>query len=1055
MEPLRKVPGALPFFIAAFLNAFVDLGHKIVIQNTVYKLYDGPEQVILTAIVNALILLPFLLLLSPAGFFSDKLYKSHVMRLSAWAAVVLTLAITACYYLGWFKVAFVMTFLLAAQSALYSPAKYGYIKELFGKERLSEANGVVSALSITAILAGSFAFTIFFEALYPKGATQEAEVLRAIAPVGWLLVLHSIIELVAMYRLPNVGRPDPQAKFETQAFMSGRLFAKDLQPLRHNRAIILSVLGLAMFWSIGQVLLAAFPSFLKQTTGELNTLKVQAVLACSGVGIALGSMIAGKVSRNYIELGLLPVGALGILGGLAVLTYLDNLIAFGLCFLVIGMSGGIFIVPLNALIQFNAKGDALGKTLAANNWVQNLAMLIFLMITAVFAHLSLSSELLLKLMVIVALVGCIFTLKQLPQAFVRFALASAISRRYKVSVQGMRHIPASGGILLLGNHISWIDWAILQLACPRPVRFVMIKNIYQRWYLKRFLDLMGCIPIAQGASAQSSLERVAKYLNQGEVVCLFPEGTISRTGHLAEFRRGFERAAALCDERVQIIPFYLRGLWGSQFSRAGEQVRRSRKKSLTRQLICAFGQPMSKETTAEALKQEVYDLSLIAWQTHIESESSLGASWIERAKQVGPNALIIKPDGSYVSGYGALAQSLIWARRLRLQKPKTIAMMLPPSGDAAILHMAAFVAAKSVVNVDPQLHPDRVLKQLLTLNVDKVYVTGEVTGETEAQRNNNAELANELAKSVKLVDVMRLQASTAEQWMTYCYVRVMPTWKLKWLSLNTCSADATAVTVFTESHGVNLSHKNIQANIAQITDVLNATNDDVVLTQLPIYQAYGLTVGLLMPLLQGIPCAPQASDDAFTHAQTISRHDITLVFANKITLERFLAHNKIHTLMLKSLRTVVASYLTYTDGNVTVLASDLIHRFQLKYTTPVRVGFGITEASPVVSCNIPDAIDSHNWKIQKGEKPHSQGMPLPGTSLKIVDADQQFLPSCIPGTLWVAGPQVMQGYLSSFASGNQESPIHEIDGVRWLDTGLPALLDEDGFLVLQLDKLMS
>ena len=160
MSDLFKIRGFLPYVSMLFLNAFVDLGHKITIQNTVFKTYDGDALIILTAIVNALILLPFILLFTPAGFLADKFPKNRVMRTTAWGAVVLTSLITLFYHLGWFWAAFAMTFLLAVQSAFYSPAKYGYIREITGKENLARANGVVQATTTTAILSGTLAFSI-------------------------------------------------------------------------------------------------------------------------------------------------------------------------------------------------------------------------------------------------------------------------------------------------------------------------------------------------------------------------------------------------------------------------------------------------------------------------------------------------------------------------------------------------------------------------------------------------------------------------------------------------------------------------------------------------------------------------------------------------------------------------------------------------------------------------------------------------------------------------------------------------------------------------------
>src|SRR5210317_1151446 len=147
-----RIKGFIPYITVVFLNAFVDLGHKIVIQNAIFKSYDGQEQVVLTAIVNGLILLPFILLFSPSGFLADKFAKHRIMRYSAFIAVIATLMITFCYYQGWFWAAFGLTFALAVQSAIYSPAKYGYIKELVGSSNLAQANGIVQAITIAGIL---------------------------------------------------------------------------------------------------------------------------------------------------------------------------------------------------------------------------------------------------------------------------------------------------------------------------------------------------------------------------------------------------------------------------------------------------------------------------------------------------------------------------------------------------------------------------------------------------------------------------------------------------------------------------------------------------------------------------------------------------------------------------------------------------------------------------------------------------------------------------------------------------------------------------------------
>ena len=223
MNSLYKTTGFISFIAMIFLNAFVDLGHKIIIQNTVFKVYDGNTQVILTAIVNGLILLPFILLFTPSGFLADRFKKPKIMRRSALAVVGLTLMITAAYYLGWFKFAFAMTFMLAVQSAFYSPAKYGYIREIAGKKHLVTANSWVQSTTIIAILLGMFVFSVLFEkALGGQVIGSEADVIRTIAPVGWLLVLGSLVELYFTCQLPELEQPSNTQSYNWPRYLTGK-----------------------------------------------------------------------------------------------------------------------------------------------------------------------------------------------------------------------------------------------------------------------------------------------------------------------------------------------------------------------------------------------------------------------------------------------------------------------------------------------------------------------------------------------------------------------------------------------------------------------------------------------------------------------------------------------------------------------------------------------------------------------------------------------------------------------------------------------------------------
>ncbi len=478
MDKLFKLTGFIPFILIIFLNAFVDLGHKIVIQNTVFKIYEGQTQIVLTAIVNALILLPFLLLFTPAGYLSDRYYKPRIIRLSAAAAVVLTLMITLSYYLGWFQLAFGMTFLIAVQSAIYSPAKYGFIKELSGKEQLATANAVVQAVTIVAILIGIFAFSILFESMLSSHVySDESQILRQIAPIGWLLVISSLLEYWLALRLPQGRVESEKLKFDWPSYRKGVYLRENLGRIFSHRTIWLSIVGLSVFWGISQVVLAAFPAHAKAALGEDNTVVIQGLLACSGIGIILGSLIAGGASRRHIETGLIPLGALGVVVSLFLLPQLDSIGVLVLDFLLLGTAGGMFIVPLNALIQFHAEDHELGTVLAGNNWVQNVVMLLFLGLTVLFAVTGSTSVALFHLLTLTALGGAIYTVWQLPQSLVRYLISRIFAGGYRIDVLGFDNLPSQGGVLMLGNHISWLDWAMVQIACPRPVRFVMHRAI--------------------------------------------------------------------------------------------------------------------------------------------------------------------------------------------------------------------------------------------------------------------------------------------------------------------------------------------------------------------------------------------------------------------------------------------------------------------------------------------------------------------------------------------------------------------------------------------------
>jgi acyl-[acyl-carrier-protein]-phospholipid O-acyltransferase/long-chain-fatty-acid--[acyl-carrier-protein] ligase len=1041
MTALFKTPGFLSFISMIFLNAFVDLGHKIIIQNTIFKVYDGSTQIILTAIVNGLILLPFILLFTPSGFLADRFRKPKIMRWAAIAAVGLTLLITLFYYLAWFEAAFAMTFMLAVQSAFYSPAKYGYIREIAGKDNLASANSLVQSITIVAILLGMFVFSVLFEmALAGHSFSTEQEIISIIAPIGWLLVLGSLIELYFATRLPAFKQKQTAPAFDWQHYRNGQALKHNLKLIRFDSVIWLSIIGLSVFWGVSQAVLATFPAYAKEILAIDNTIVIQGLLACSGIGIVLGSLLAGKVSKNYIETGLIPIGALGMVISLAILPQLDSTLALACIVLTFGLFGGLFIIPLNAMIQFRARAEQLGTVLAGNNWIQNVVMLTFLLATMLAALADIHSQLMLYALAAITAVGAIYTVLKLPQSLIHYVAGLMFSSRYRIAVQGFHNMPSQGAVLMLGNHISWLDWALIQIASPRPVRFVMDKQIYQKWYLTWFLDLFGVIPISK-SSSKDALVAINHCLQQGEVVCLFPEGSISRNGQLGEFKKGFER----CVEDVDgvILPFYLRGLWGSRFSRSGTKLQQLSTQVIRRDIIVGLGETLPITSDAAAVKQAVFDLSIKTWQDYTDQLPNLGLAWIQRAKEGGrKDCLTDIQTNTTLSRRKTLVASLLFSRRFKQQSAQNIGLLLPTSSAGIIANIALSISGKTAVNLNFTANIDSLIAAVEKAEITTIYTSRRFVSKLEKKgieiqqvlQNSNAIYLEDLSDSISQVEKVLTLITTS-----------LPAKLLQAIYGRASRVDQTAALLFSSGSegtpkGIMLSHQNIISNIKQVSDVLDTREDDTIVASLPLFHAFGLTVTGLMPLIEGIPaiCHPDPTD-VVNIAKGISRYQATIFCGTSTFLRLFNKNTRIHPLMLDSLRITVAG--------AERLNPEIRAQFGLKFGKTIYEGYGTTETAPVASVNIPDRISTDDWHIQTGHKIGTVGLPLPGSSARIVDPNTlEILPTGEDGLILIGGTQVMQGYLDD--PDKTADAIVEMSGLRWYKTGDKGHIDADGFLTI-------
>ncbi|MDK9693068.1 MAG: MFS transporter [Sulfurimonas sp.] len=542
---------------------------------------------------------------SPSGYLSDRFAKNIVMKHAALLAVFITLAITFCYYQGWFFTAFALTFLLALQSALYSPAKYGYIKELVGSKYISEGNGALQAVTTSSILLGIIVYTILFETLLGDVFATKEDILRTIAPLGWLLVLGSVVEYLLALKLPNMSVKTTRKKFEFAKYIKGFYLKKNLIMLRRKKEVFDSVIALSLFWSVSQVVLAIFGEYAKSELSITNTIVVQGIMTFSVIGIVVGSMLSSAFSKYYINSGLAALSAFGIALLLFMIPFTVNTLLLGVEFVLFGLFSGMLLVPLNAKIQYLSPDIHLGTVLAGNNFVQTLFMFSFLMLTTLFAYFGMNAKILFFVMGFVALYLLYKLLKRYLVMAVWTLFESILKIRYKCTYIGLEHIPQNTPILLAGNHVSWLDWFILQLPLEERVVFLIDKDIYNNKFLKPIFKLGELIPISQKASKDSFFETSMK-LKNGKIIAIFPEGEIARSSSVSKFYRGYEfieRGGAV------IVPFHIDGIFGSVFARHKGDAKRCFLKK--REITLTFGEPISRHISADELREIVINLKRI------------------------------------------------------------------------------------------------------------------------------------------------------------------------------------------------------------------------------------------------------------------------------------------------------------------------------------------------------------------------------------------------------------------------------------------------------------
>jgi len=1001
-----------------FQGAFNDNGLKFFVIFLILGTHPTDSQKdFLVFVIGNLFALPFLLFSMAGGFLADRFSKRNVAIATKIFEVGAMLFAMYAFTQGNSRMAFAVIFLASTQAAFFGPAKYGLLPELLPDKLLSWGNGILELTTFLAIIAGAVIGPLLAQTFHGR---------EAIA--GLIFGACSFFGLTASLGISRVPPADRSRRFRFNIFGDLR---KQVQLVRPDRALHLAIVGNTYFWFLGALLQFVIVFYGREILhlDETHSGYLQAALA---IGIGMGSYAAGLLSAGKIEYGLIPLGAMGMsLFALAIsfhgLTFLQVLLLLG----ALGFAGGFFVVPINALIQRRPEENHKGSVIAFANFLSFVGVIGASAIYSGFTHylhVGLASFFLWTAAMSLAATG--YVLYLLPDSLLRLLLWISTNTLYRLDVQGRENVPARGGALLTPNHVSMADAVLLIASLDRPIRFLMFRGSYEHPLVKPFAKIMGVIPIAADQGPREmihSLRLATEALKNGEIVCIFPEGQMTRIGQMLPFRRGMERIIKGVD--VPIIPVNLDGVWGSIFSFAGGRFLWKFPRKIPYPVRVTFGKPLPPTASSQEVRRAVQDLGAEAFARRKKHMHTLPESFIYSARRHPFRFAMADGQRPKLSWFSALVGALVLARRLRKQwhGQEMVGILLPPSVPGALVNYAAMLMGKVPVNLNYTVSNETLASCAQQCNLKTVVTARVFLERVKIQPPGETIFIEDVAQGAGFGE--RVAAALAASFLPAKAVAKCAGCD------RPASLDDIATIIFSsgstgDPKGVILTHYNIASNVEQLNQGFMLHAHDRIMGILPFFHSFGFTGTLCLPAATGIGVVfhPNPLDSRVIGA-LVNKYAVTMLLATPTFLNAYTRRCTPED--FGSLRFVMAGAEKLPDR--------ISQAFEDHFGIRPHEGYGCTECSPAVTVNTID-FRAASFR-QVGAKRGSIGHPLPGITVKIVDPDT-FEPVGVdePGLLLVRGPNIMRGYL------NKPEKTAEVLRDGWYNTGDVARMDEDGFL---------
>ncbi|WP_084167428.1 acyl-[ACP]--phospholipid O-acyltransferase [Pelobacter seleniigenes] len=981
----------------------------------------GPDSAaMVAATAGGLFVVPFLLFSAPAGALADRLSKRTIVVAMKGAECLIALLAVLAFAVGSATALYAVLFLMATQSALFGPSKYGIVPELIDREQLSRANSLLETLTYLAIILGT--------ALAPLLVQLSSASYRTAALA---CILFAILGLICSWRIEATPAAD------AGRLVSPRILSEikgSLLELKQDGYLLLAVLGSAYFLFLGafaQINLIPFGMQVHGLTQEQSGY----LFLVAALGIGAGSLLAGRLSGRNVEFGIVPLGALGLAlstGGLALLP--ASLPVHLLLILLLGLSAGLFLVPLQAFIQLRAPREKLGRILAAASFLSWCGVLLASLLSVILSGLcGLSAAQSFLVLGLLTLGLTLLSLWILPDFLLRFIVLLVMKLGYRLKISGDHNLPGEGPALLVSNHVSWIDALLLLATQQRRIRFIMHRDIYNLKLLQPLFRLMQVIPVAADDSRRQKVEFIKtarQALDDGYLVCIFAEGMITRSGMLLQFKSGLEAIVRGTDH--PIVPVYIGGAWGSIFSYAHGKLLSKLPTSLPYPVRILFGTPLPTTSSAAEVQQAVAELAYQYFQGQKGQRKPLIEQFIDTARSNWWRPALSDSSGQQLTYGRSLTATLLLARRLeaRLGAEQMVGLLLPPSVGGALANLAVPLLGKVPVNINYTAS---------TQAVSSAYQQCGIRTLLTSKRFLDRFSELPLPEQVLYLEDLLLPATKPELARLLVQARCWPRRLLLRGSGQGMGqgGDELATVIFSSGStgmpkGVMLSQHNILSNLEAIRMVAATSPQDNVCGALPFFHALGFTATLWLPLISGFSASYHVNPmEAPAITKLVRQHRSTLLLTTPTFLATYMRRASSED--FSSLRLVVTG--------AEKLKAQLADAFAEKYALRPLEGYGATELAPLITLSLPDIKrdDIH----QPGNKIGSVGRPIPGVLLQVVDpASHEPVAQGEEGLILVKGPNLMNGYLNDSA----RTAAAIIDG--WYVSGDIGRVDRDGFLFI-------